>query len=97
LPFVIHSYVFEDSLLFIFIYFSPNFIYFSLVFGFVVFNLLFSIIDCMVVYVFFRGFCYFNSVAIAAKQMREKLKMKRILILDWVCITCSLFIKYWEF
>lgn len=34
----------------------------------------------------FRGFCYFNSVAIAAKQMREKLKMKRIMILDWVSI-----------
>ncbi|XP_053373129.1 histone deacetylase 4-like isoform X2 [Mercenaria mercenaria] len=29
------------------------------------------------------GFCYFNSVAIAAKQMKEKLKMKKILIVDW--------------
>ncbi|XP_052246440.1 histone deacetylase 4-like isoform X2 [Dreissena polymorpha] len=29
------------------------------------------------------GFCYFNSVAIAAKQVKEKLKMKRVLIVDW--------------
>ncbi|KAL4222959.1 Histone deacetylase 7 [Mactra antiquata] len=29
------------------------------------------------------GFCYFNSVAIAAKQMKEKLNMKKILIVDW--------------
>lgn len=30
------------------------------------------------------GFCFFNSVAIAAKQLRLKHKMERILILDWV-------------
>ncbi|GFU59775.1 histone deacetylase 4 [Nephila pilipes] len=29
------------------------------------------------------GFCFFNSVAIAAKQLREKLKLEKILILDW--------------
>ncbi|XP_063421241.1 histone deacetylase 4-like isoform X6 [Mytilus trossulus] len=29
------------------------------------------------------GFCYFNSVAIAAKQLREKMKLERILIVDW--------------
>ena len=32
----------------------------------------------------FRGFCYFNSIAIAAKQLKEKLKMKKVLIVDWV-------------
>ncbi|BFZ01040.1 hypothetical protein BsWGS_04077 [Bradybaena similaris] len=29
------------------------------------------------------GFCYFNSVAIAAKQLKEKLQLQRILIVDW--------------
>ncbi|XP_070566413.1 histone deacetylase 4-like isoform X5 [Ptychodera flava] len=29
------------------------------------------------------GFCFFNSVAIAAKQLRQKLKLEKILILDW--------------
>jgi len=33
-----------------------------------------------------RGFCYFNSVAIAAKQLKDKLKTGKILILDWVCM-----------
>lgn len=32
------------------------------------------------------GFCFFNSVAIAAKQLRLKRKMERILIVDWVNI-----------
>ena len=31
----------------------------------------------------FRGFCYFNSVAIAAKQLKEKSKVNKILIVDW--------------
>ncbi|KAH7964954.1 hypothetical protein HPB49_002632 [Dermacentor silvarum] len=30
-----------------------------------------------------RGFCFFNSVAIAAKQLRQKLKMEKILVVDW--------------
>lgn len=29
------------------------------------------------------GFCFFNSIAIAAKQLKEQLKMKRVLIVDW--------------
>ncbi|XP_076461218.1 histone deacetylase 4-like isoform X3 [Babylonia areolata] len=29
------------------------------------------------------GFCYFNSIAIAAKQLREKYKLNKILIVDW--------------
>nr|XP_022309888.1 histone deacetylase 4-like isoform X7 [Crassostrea virginica] len=29
------------------------------------------------------GFCYFNSVAIAAKQLKEKSKVNKILIVDW--------------
>ena len=29
------------------------------------------------------GFCFFNSVAIAAKQLRLKLKLNKILIIDW--------------
>ncbi|KAL1435496.1 hypothetical protein MTO96_000167 [Rhipicephalus appendiculatus] len=29
------------------------------------------------------GFCFFNSVAIAAKQLRQKLKMEKILVVDW--------------
>lgn len=29
------------------------------------------------------GFCYFNSVAIAAKQVKLKLGLQRVLILDW--------------
>lgn len=32
----------------------------------------------------FRGFCYFNSVAIAAKQLQQKLSVSKILIVDWV-------------
>ena len=30
------------------------------------------------------GFCYFNSVAIAAKVLKTQLHVRRILILDWV-------------
>ncbi|XP_076360796.1 histone deacetylase 4-like isoform X3 [Tachypleus tridentatus] len=29
------------------------------------------------------GFCFFNSIAIAAKQLRQKLKLEKILIIDW--------------
>ncbi|XP_022087255.1 histone deacetylase 4-like isoform X3 [Acanthaster planci] len=29
------------------------------------------------------GFCFFNSVAVAAKQLRLKLKLNKILIIDW--------------
>lgn len=31
-----------------------------------------------------RGFCFFNSVAIAAKQLQHKLNVSKILIVDWV-------------
>lgn len=30
------------------------------------------------------GFCFFNSVAIAAKLLLHKLDTKKVLILDWV-------------
>ena len=33
---------------------------------------------------YFRGFCYFNSVAIAARLLRLKLSVERVLIVDWV-------------
>ncbi|XP_050419187.1 histone deacetylase 4 isoform X2 [Patella vulgata] len=29
------------------------------------------------------GFCYFNSIAIAAKQLKEKCNTKKVLIVDW--------------
>ncbi|KAH8042397.1 hypothetical protein HPB51_022721 [Rhipicephalus microplus] len=29
------------------------------------------------------GFCFFNSVAIAAKQLQQKLKVEKILVVDW--------------
>lgn len=32
----------------------------------------------------FRGFCYFNSVAIAAKLLQQRLSVNKILIVDWV-------------
>lgn len=31
-----------------------------------------------------RGFCYFNSVAIAAKLLQQRLNVSKILIVDWV-------------
>lgn len=30
------------------------------------------------------GFCFFNSIAIAARQLHQKLNLKKILIVDWV-------------
>lgn len=34
----------------------------------------------------FRGFCYFNSVAIAAKLLQQRLNVSKILIVDWVSL-----------
>lgn len=34
----------------------------------------------------FRGFCYFNSVAIAAKLLQQRLNVNKILIVDWVSL-----------
>lgn len=31
-----------------------------------------------------RGFCYFNSVAIAAKLLQQRLDVSKTLIVDWV-------------
>lgn len=31
-----------------------------------------------------RGFCFFNSVAITAKLLQQKLGVSKILIVDWV-------------
>jgi histone deacetylase 4/5 len=30
------------------------------------------------------GFCFFNSVAIAARLLQQRLDIQRILIVDWV-------------
>lgn len=38
------------------------------------------------------GFCFFNSVAIAAKLLQQKLDMRRILIIDWVNKLRNLFL-----
>lgn len=35
---------------------------------------------------FRRGFCFFNSVAITAKYLRDQLNISKILIVDLVCI-----------
>lgn len=35
---------------------------------------------------FHRGFCFFNSVAITAKYLRDQLNISKILIVDLVCI-----------
>lgn len=29
------------------------------------------------------GFCFFNNVAIAARQLRTRLQLEKILIVDW--------------
>lgn len=31
-----------------------------------------------------RGFCFFNSVAIACRQLQQQGKASKILIMDWV-------------
>jgi len=31
----------------------------------------------------FRGFCYFNSIGVAAKLLLERLCLRRVLIVDW--------------
>lgn len=31
-----------------------------------------------------RGFCYFNSVAIAAKLLQQRLSVSKTLVVDWV-------------
>lgn len=41
-----------------------------------------------------RGFCYFNSVAIAAKLLQQRLNVSKILIVDWVS-KCP-FLSLWE-
>lgn len=33
---------------------------------------------------FRRGFCYFNSVAVAARLLQQRLSVSKILIVDWV-------------
>lgn len=43
---------------------------------------------------FCRGFCYFNSVAVAAKLLQQRLNVSKILIVDWVsgCLPS----QFWE-
>lgn len=36
-----------------------------------------------------RGFCYFNSVAVAAKLLQQRLSVSKILIVDWVSRAAS--------
>lgn len=36
------------------------------------------------IYLLSRGFCYFNSVAIAAKLLCMKMAVERVMIIDWV-------------
>jgi len=36
------------------------------------------------------GFCFFNNVSVAAKVVQQRTKLKKILILDWSVLTCSL-------
>ena len=44
--------------------------------------------DFHIFFSLFRGFCYFNSVAIAARLLRLKLSVERVLIVDWVSSSC---------
>ena len=44
-----------------------------------------------------RGFCYFNSVAIAARLLRLKLSVERVLIVDWVSSVTFPFSQLHEF
>ncbi len=37
----------------------------------------------LIVFVY-RGFCYFNNVAIVAKMLKRNYNLERILIVDWV-------------
>jgi hypothetical protein len=39
---------------------------------------------CLTLFPFLRGFCYFNSVAVAAKLLQQRLNVSKILIVDWV-------------
>lgn len=43
------------------------------------------------------GFCFFNSVAIAAKLLQQRLRVRKIFIFDWVSDLRNLlksFLKY---
>jgi hypothetical protein len=42
----------------------------------------------------FRGFCYFNSVAIAARLLRLRMSVEKVLVIDWVCLKCLLNVTY---
>ena len=44
----------------------------------------------------FRGFCYFNNVAIAARLLRMKLAVDRVLIVDWVSLVHSISWIVWH-
>ena len=40
----------------------------------------------MTLFFLFRGFCYFNSVAIAARLLRLRMSVEKVLVIDWVCL-----------
>jgi len=40
------------------------------------------------------GFCFFNSVAIAARLLQQKLDVRKILILDWVRIIIIIVMRH---
>ena len=42
---------------------------------------------------YFRGFCYFNSLAIATKLLRKRLQVPKVLIVDWVRLLLLLLYK----
>lgn len=32
------------------------------------------------------GFCFFNSIAVACRLLQQRQGLRRILIVDWVCL-----------
>lgn len=41
------------------------------------------------------GFCFFNSIAVACRLLQQRQAVRRILIVDWVCLKKkTLFDKY---
>lgn len=40
------------------------------------------------------GFCYFNSVAIAARLLQQRLNVCKILIVDWVSLVLVLHLTF---
>lgn len=56
----------------------------SLVTIFICINVCLTCVNVCVCVCVNRGFCFFNSVAITAKLLQQKLGVGKILIVDWV-------------